>query len=74
MIQQDQKKYLYLIQSIKEVTQLFVDLAALVNLQGEIIDNIEINIRSAKDAVISAEDDIIRSKKNMISARKVTIS
>jgi hypothetical protein len=48
-----------------------MDLAALVKLQGEIIDNIEANIRSAKNAVIEAEKDIITSKKNMISARKV---
>jgi hypothetical protein len=48
-----------------------MDLSALVKLQGEIIDNIESNIKTAKNAVFSAEEDIIKSKKNMISARKV---
>lgn len=50
--------------------QLFIELAALVKLQGEMIDNIEVNIRTAKDHVIAAEKDIIISKKNMQSARK----
>ena len=47
-----------------------MDLAALVQLQGEIIDNIVDNINSAKDFVQQAEVDIIQSKKNMQSARK----
>lgn len=53
-----------------QVHRLFIDLAALVQLQGEIIDNIEVNIRTAKDHVVAAEKDIIQSKKNMQSARK----
>jgi hypothetical protein len=48
-------------------------MSALVKLQGELIDDIELNIKSAKDSVIAAEDDIIQSKKNMQSARKVKI-
>ena len=51
-----------------------MDLSALVKLQGEIIDNIESNIKTAKNAVFCAEEDIIKSKKNMISARKVIFS
>jgi syntaxin 1B/2/3 len=50
--------------------QLFIDLAALVQLQGEIIDNISANIATAKDCVLKAEVDIIQAKKNMQSARK----
>jgi syntaxin 1B/2/3 len=42
----------------------------LVQLQGEIIDNIVSNISTAKDYVLKAEVDIIQSKKNMQSARK----
>jgi syntaxin 1B/2/3 len=52
------------------VHQLFNELAALVQLQGELIDNIEANIKTAKDYVERAEVDIIQSKKNMQSARK----
>jgi hypothetical protein len=42
-----------------------------VKLQGEIIDNIEQNIRTAKDYVLDAEKNIIKSKENMQAARKV---
>jgi hypothetical protein len=45
----------------------------LVKLQGEIIDNIEQNIRTAKDYVMDAEKNIIKSKENMQAARKVNI-
>lgn len=46
-------------------------MAALVQLQGEIIDNIETNVKSAKNHVQKAEVDIKKSKENLISARKV---
>ena len=49
---------------------MFIQLSALVAIQGEIIDNICSNIATAKDCVIKAEVDIIQSKKNMQSARK----
>jgi len=55
---------------VNQVHQLFLELAALVSLQGEIVDNIYENIEKAKKDVFSAEDDVIQSKKNMISARK----
>lgn len=42
----------------------------MVQAQGEIIDNIEQNIKTAKDYVLKAEVDIEKSKKNMQSARK----
>ena len=46
-------------------------MAALVTLQGEIIDNIEQNVKSAKSHVFKAEVDIKKAKENIISARKV---
>jgi syntaxin 1B/2/3 len=49
---------------------MFLQLAALVNLQGEIIDNIADNIAHAKQDVFAAEEDVLKSKKNMQSARK----
>lgn len=52
--------------------QLFIDLAAMVQLQGEIIDNIETNTGKALDYVICGEKDIVKAKKHMISARKVS--
>jgi t-SNARE complex subunit (syntaxin) len=48
-----------------------MEMAALVSLQGEIIDNIESNVKSAKGHVFRAEVDIEKSKKNLQSARKV---
>ncbi len=56
--------------SVNQVHQLFLELAALVSLQGEIVDNIYENIEKAKEDVFHAEEDVIQSKKNMISARK----
>ena len=49
---------------------MFLQLAALVNLQGEIIDNISENIATAKQDVLAGEEDVLKSKKNMQSARK----
>ena len=49
---------------------MFLQLAALVSLQGEVIDNICENISRAKQDVIAAEEDVLKSKKNMQSARK----
>lgn len=59
--------------SILQVHNLIIELSKLVQLQGEMIDNIEVNIKTAKDYVQSAEKDIIQSKKNLQSARKKKI-
>ena len=56
--------------NIMQVHTLITELAALVHLQGEMIDNICDNIAQAKADVFNAEVDIIKSKDNMISARK----
>ena len=56
--------------SILAVHALIEELAGLVKLQGEMIDNICDNISAAKDDAIKAEEDIFVSKKNMISARR----
>jgi t-SNARE complex subunit (syntaxin) len=46
-------------------------MAALVQLQGELIDNIEMNISSAKKHVLKGEKEIIKAKENIQAARKV---
>jgi len=56
--------------SVNQVHKLFLEMAILVQHQGEIIDNIELNIKTAKGHVINAEKNIIEAKKNIISARK----
>jgi t-SNARE complex subunit (syntaxin) len=53
------------------IRQLFADLAILVAAQGEMINNIESNIHSAKEYVFHAEKDLIKAKDNLASARKV---
>lgn len=57
-------------QSIIQVHNLINELAALVRLQGEMIDNICDNIASAKSDTLQAEQDIFKSKENMKAARK----
>lgn len=50
---------------------MFVDMALLVHQQGEMIDNIEININDAKNYVEKGEKQLDNAKKNSIAARKV---
>jgi len=61
------------IQSVNQVHKLFLEMAALVSLQGELIDNIEANVKTAKAHVLEAEVDLKKSKENLISARKVKL-
>ena len=56
--------------SILQVHNMIIELSKLVQLQGEMIDNIELNIQKAKDYVIKGEKNIVKAKKNMESARK----
>ena len=56
--------------SIMEVHKLIGELASLVSLQGEMIDDICENIAVSKSNVNDAEENIIKAKENMISARK----
>ena len=58
---------------MNQVYRLFNDLAILVQQQGEMIDNIEVNIRTAKDYVEKGEKNLVEAKKNLDSARKVRI-
>lgn len=53
------------------VHQMFVDMALLVHHQGEMIDNIEINIGAANNYVEKANVKLNKAKKSHMSARKV---
>lgn len=70
-IEERHKDLLNLERNVNEIHRMFVDLALLVSLQGDIIDNIEVNVRNAKESVLHAEDDLILSKNNLAGARKV---
>ena len=56
--------------SILQVHNMIIELSKLVSLQGEMIDNIEVNIQKAKDYVLKGEKNVNKSKKNLESARK----
>ena len=56
--------------SIMEVHKLIEELAGLVKLQGEMIDDICENIAVSKTNVTDAEENIIKAKENRISAQK----
>jgi t-SNARE complex subunit (syntaxin) len=56
--------------SILQVHNLIIDLSKLVQLQGEMIDNIDVNIQKAKNYVDKGEKNLIKAKENMKKARK----
>jgi len=56
--------------SIIQLHNLIMELNQLVHLQGEMIDNIEQNIKQAKNYVQKAEINLEESKKNYQKARK----
>lgn len=58
---------------MNQVNQLFLDLAALVQLQGEMVENIDVNIKQAKDHVIVAEANINKALQYQKAARRVNL-
>ncbi|XP_054890789.1 syntaxin 3b isoform X1 [Poeciliopsis prolifica] len=57
--------------SIKELHDMFVDIAMLVESQGEIVDNIEQNVSQSENYIIKAKDEIGRAGRYQTKARKV---
>ncbi|KAA8495279.1 Syntaxin-1A-like [Porphyridium purpureum] len=58
---------------IIELNQMFVDLSILVENQGELLNNIEYNVKATKDEARSAEVELVEARKNQLSARKKKI-
>nr|XP_031315387.1 syntaxin-3 isoform X1 [Camelus dromedarius] len=56
--------------SIKELHDMFMDIAMLVENQGEMIDNIELNVMHTVDHVEKARDETKRALKYQGQARK----
>ena len=50
---------------------MFVDLAMLVHQQGEMLDNIELNLNDAKNYVEKGEKQLQKAKASHQAARKV---
>ena len=57
--------------SVNAVYQMFVDMALLVHQQGEMLDNIELNVNDAKNYVEKGEKQLQKAKENHQAARKV---
>nr|XP_020035676.1 syntaxin-3 isoform X3 [Castor canadensis] len=60
--------------SIKELHDMFMDIAMLVENQGEMLDNIELNVMHTVDHVEKARDETKRAVKYQGQARKVRFS
>ncbi|XP_028915661.1 syntaxin-3 isoform X3 [Ornithorhynchus anatinus] len=56
--------------SIKELHDMFVDIAMLVENQGEMVDNIELNMMHTVDHVEKAKDETKKALKYQSQARK----
>jgi len=69
-IQQRHASILHLERSVREVQELFIDLAHLVDVQQEYLDNIETHIRQAKDYAEQGEKHLIAGAKHQDEARK----
>ena len=67
------KDILKLEKSILELHDMFMDMAMLVESQGEMIDNIETNITSTRDFVESARVDTKKAVENKRAAMKKKI-
>uniref|UniRef100_U3FYY4 Syntaxin-3 n=1 Tax=Micrurus fulvius TaxID=8637 RepID=U3FYY4_MICFL len=67
------KDILRLENSIKELHDMFVDIAMLVENQGEIVDNIELNMMHTMDHIEKAREETKKALKFKSRARKKTI-
>eukprot|EP01057_Protomagalhaensia_wolfi_P001968 Protomagalhaensia_wolfi_Nauph_80__1967@NODE_2241_length_1157_cov_38_588551_g1748_i0_p1_GENE_NODE_2241_length_1157_cov_38_588551_g1748_i0NODE_2241_length_1157_cov_38_588551_g1748_i0_p1_ORF_typecomplete_len325_score41_74Syntaxin/PF00804_25/1_6e47SNARE/PF05739_19/2_8e02SNARE/PF05739_19/6_2e14Syntaxin_2/PF14523_6/3_6e06Syntaxin_2/PF14523_6/46Cas_Csy1/PF09611_10/0_0014Cas_Csy1/PF09611_10/1_1e03Helo_like_N/PF17111_5/50Helo_like_N/PF17111_5/0_012Orf78/PF06024_12/0_0066Synaptobrevin/PF00957_21/1_9e03Syn len=57
-------------QSVQELHQMFVDLATLVEAQGELLDQIEYAVGNAKDYTEKAEKDLVQARRNQQKSKK----
>ncbi|XP_060787259.1 syntaxin-1A isoform X2 [Neoarius graeffei] len=69
-IESRHKDIIRLESSIKELHDMFVDMAMLVETQGEMIDNIENNIRNAVEYVGKANEEVKKAVRYQKSARR----
>ncbi|CAB3383726.1 Hypothetical predicted protein [Cloeon dipterum] len=69
-IQMRHDELLALEKSIEEVRDLFADIALLVHNQGEMVDNIEMNVASALGVVEQGKTQLLEANKKNSSLRK----
>ncbi|XP_053675065.1 syntaxin-1A isoform X3 [Anopheles nili] len=59
--------------SIRELHDMFMDMAMLVESQGELVDRIEYQVENSRDYVTSGQQDLVQAVKYMAKARKKKI-
>uniref|UniRef100_H2LE90 Syntaxin-3 n=1 Tax=Oryzias latipes TaxID=8090 RepID=H2LE90_ORYLA len=59
--------------SIKELHDMFVDIAMLVESQGDVIDNIEKNVSQSVDHIVEAREQTKKAVRYQTKARKKTV-
>jgi len=69
-IQDKYKDILKLEQSVQLVHQMFMDMAMLVHAQGEMLNNIELNVKESKDYMNKAVGRLDDAKQDHMAARK----
>lgn len=57
-------------QSVHDLHQMFLDLATLVEAQGELLDQIEYAVGAAKDYTEKAEKDLVQARRNQQKSKK----
>ncbi|OII76021.1 SNARE domain-containing protein [Cryptosporidium andersoni] len=56
--------------SVEELHQLFIELASLINTQGELLDHIEFSVSNAREYTEKVEIELIQARKYQKSYRK----
>lgn len=69
-IQDKHRDILKLERSVQTIHQMFVDMALLVQMQGEMLDNIELNVMQAEDYVRKANVQLKAAKKSHQRSKK----
>ncbi|XP_035904685.1 syntaxin-1A isoform X3 [Anopheles maculipalpis] len=59
--------------SIRELHDMFMDMAMLVESQGEMVDRIEYHVENSRDYVTTGQQDLVQAVKYMAKARKKKI-
>ena len=72
-IQSRHEDIIKLEESLKELRQLFLDMQALVEAQGEVLNEIENSVDSAVDFTTKGLDEMKKAVKYQKSARKVRV-
>ena len=60
-------------QSVSELHQMFMDFALLTEQQGELLDQIEHNVKTAADYIEQGNDDMVEAVKSAKSIMKIKI-